>query len=76
MKDNSTIFGEAYDLYADAIYRHCFFRVYSKERAEELTQETFLKLWQYMNDGNEIENIRALAYRIATNLVIDDKRKH
>ena len=38
-------------------------------------QETFTKLWVYMSKGNKIDNIRALLYRIATNLIIDESRK-
>lgn len=65
-----------YDAHADAIFRHCRFRVYSREHAEELTQETFLRAWEYLRKGTKIENMRALLYRIATNLVIDNSRKH
>ncbi len=68
-------FLEAYDAYADAIYRYCFFRVFSRARAEELVQETFMKIWQYIRDGKKVDNMRAFAYRIATNLIIDDSRK-
>ncbi len=68
-------FLDAYEKYADAIYRHCFFRVYSKSRAEELMQETFLKTWQYLKDGADVENLRAFLYRVANNLVIDLSRK-
>jgi RNA polymerase sigma-70 factor (ECF subfamily) len=78
-------FLEAYHQYADAIYRHCFFRTYSKGRAEELTQETFMRAWQYMNGYSatdqgpdkrkEIKNMRAFLYQIATNLIIDESRK-
>jgi RNA polymerase sigma-70 factor (ECF subfamily) len=68
-------FLEVYNLYADAIYRHCFFRVYSKARAEDLTQETFMKTWVYLSEGNQVENIRALLYKVATNLIIDESRK-
>jgi RNA polymerase sigma-70 factor (ECF subfamily) len=65
----------AYDAHAEAIYRHIFFRVYSKARAEELAQETFMKTWDYIKDGKQVENLRAFLYRVATNLVIDDVRK-
>ncbi|MBI4085453.1 MAG: RNA polymerase sigma factor [Candidatus Liptonbacteria bacterium] len=68
-------FLEIYDSYSDAIYRHCYFRVFSKERAEELVQETFVRAWQYIAGNKDIENMRALLYRIATNLIIDDSRK-
>jgi RNA polymerase sigma-70 factor (ECF subfamily) len=64
-----------YDEHSEAIYRYCFFRVYSKQRAEELMQETFLKYWKYIQEDKQIDNERALLYTIATHLVIDDKRK-
>ena len=63
-------FLNAYDAYADAIYRHCFFRVFSKERAEELAQETFMKTWEYVARGNVIENYKAFLYRVTNNLII------
>lgn len=66
---------QAYEAHADAIYRHCFFRIYSKERAEELTQETFLRAWEYLEEGKDVDNLRAFLYRVATNLIIDDVRK-
>ncbi len=66
---------EAYELYADAIYRHCFFRVFSKEKAQELTQEVFMKTWVYLGEGKEVDNLRAFLYRVATNLIIDASRK-
>lgn len=68
-------FLEAYDQYAEAIYRHCFFRVFSQNRAEDLTQETFLRTWQYIAGGNNVENLRAFLYRVANNLIIDESRK-
>lgn len=68
-------FLDAYDNYGEAIYRHCFFRVYSKTRAEELKQEAFMRVWQYLMQGKVVENIRAFLYRVANNLVIDESRK-
>jgi len=68
-------FLSAYDAYADAIYRHCYFRVFRKARAEELMQDTFMKAWEYMQKGNNVENLRAFLYKIANNLIIDESRK-
>ncbi len=68
-------FLEAHNKYADAIWRHCYFRVFDRERAKELVQETFLKTWQYLASGREIGNLRAFLYRVANNLVIDESRK-
>lgn len=65
----------AYDAYADALYKHCFFRVYSAERAEDLVQETFTKTWNYLVRGQKIDNMRAFLYKTANNLIIDYARK-
>lgn len=64
-----------YDDFADAIYRHCFFRVFSKPRAEELVQEAFMRTWEYLSSGKKVDNLRAFVYRVANNLIIDGSRK-
>lgn len=70
-------FANAYDKYADAIFRHCYMRVYDRELAKELMQETFAKAWSHYGNVKEVnvENLRALLYKIATNLIIDHSRK-
>lgn len=75
MDDLQKKFLANYDSYSEAIYRHCFFRVFSRARAEDLVQETFMKAWQYLSTGEEVQNVRAFLYKIATNLIIDDSRK-
>jgi RNA polymerase sigma factor (sigma-70 family) len=70
-----TEFMDAYEAYAQAIYKHCFFRVYSQTRAEELVQETFMRVWQYLSQGKIVDNMRAFLYRVANNLIIDESRK-
>jgi RNA polymerase sigma-70 factor (ECF subfamily) len=59
----------------DKIYRYCYFKVNSKEKAEDLTQETFLKYFSqtsYINRGKPL----AYLYTIAKNLCIDYYRKN
>ena len=73
--NNAERFIEAYDKYADAIFRFAYFRVYNRESAKELMQEAFCRAWQYVVDGKEIDNLRALLYQIARNLIIDQARK-
>lgn len=75
IKNQQKDFIDAYDKYADAIYRYCFFRVYSKNLAEELTQETFMRMWGYLSKGKEVENMQAFLYRVARNLIVDSYRK-
>lgn len=63
-----------YDKHADAIFRYCYFRVYNREEAKDLTQETFAKIWEYLSNGKEVKNLRAFAYKVALNLIIDKAR--
>ncbi len=71
-QNRKIVFIESYDKYADAIFRYCFFRVFDRERSKELMQETFTKTWEYLEKGNEIENIRAFLYKVAHNLCVND----
>ena len=73
--DIEKIFNDAYEAYADAIFRHCYFRVFDRDRARDLMQDAFVRTWEYLMKGEQIDNIRAFLYRVANNLVIDDVRK-
>lgn len=68
-------FLSAYDTYSDALFRHCYFRVFDKELATDLVQETFCKTWVSISNGKNIENMRAFLYRVLHNLIIDHIRK-
>jgi len=70
-----TFFLALYDQFADAIFRYCYFRVSSRELAEDLMQESFMKAWKYLCDGHEIDNPKAFLYKTAGNLVIDHYRR-
>ena len=62
----------AYDAHADAIFRYCYFKVYDRERAKDLMQETFTKTWEYLARGREVEALRPFLYRTAHNLCVND----
>ena len=70
-------FLDAYEKYADAVFRLCYFKTSSKDIAEDLVQDTFTKTWEYLSrDGNEIDNLRAFIFQVARNLIKDHyKRK-
>ena len=72
---NEQEFARVYEAYADVLFRHCFFRVSERERAKDFTQEAFVKTWEYLGQGKQIENMRAFLYRVADNLIIDESRK-
>lgn len=65
----------AHDTYADALFRHCYFRVYDRELAKDLVQETFCRTWTYLSQGKEVENIRAFLYRVLHNVIVDEIRR-
>lgn len=68
-------FIKAYDRYSDALFRYCYFRVYEREKAKDLVQETFLKTWQYIAEGKPVDNLRAFLYKVAYHLIVDYSRK-
>ncbi len=78
-KDNNTnkeaLFLEAYETHNDAIFRYCLFQTSNREKAIDITQDTFSKVWEYMALGNTIDNMRAFLYKTAKNLIIDGRRK-
>lgn len=74
----SDVFGRLYDVHVKPIFRFIYFKVSSREEAEDLTSETFLKAWDYISrpgNENKIRNLRAFFYQIAGNLVVDFYRK-
>ena len=67
-------FSEAYDAYADAIFRHVYFRTSDRERALEITQEVFASFWKQLRENIEIEHTRAFLYRSAHNAFVNELR--
>ena len=70
-------FTNLYDTHVDAIYRFIFFKTSNQTLAWDLTQECFLKMWQYVRteEREAIKNQKAFLYTIARNLVIDHWRQ-
>ncbi len=66
---------EAYNQYSDAIFRYCYFRISDREKALDLTADTFTRMWMYLLKGKEIENTKTFLYTIARNIIIDEYRK-
>lgn len=66
-------FGALYDMYVDRVYRFVYFKVGTPEEAQDLTSQTFLKIWQYALEGKvkASESFQALLYTTARHNVID-----
>jgi len=68
-------FLRAYEEYADALFRYCYFRVSDREVAKDLLQTAFCKTWEYLVGGGKIRNFKSFLYRVAHNLVVDYYRQ-
>lgn len=75
MKAQKENFLKAYDEYADALFRHCYFRLLDRELAKDLVQEAFIKTWEYITAGHDIQNMKAFLYKVTNNLIVDVYRK-
>jgi len=76
METNITdTFKKIYEDESDAIFRFCLTRVSNKDQALDITQETFLRLWNNLLEEKKILNYRAFIFTIARNLIIDWYRK-
>lgn len=80
MEDLERQFRDAFERHSDELFRHCTMRISDRERALELTQDTFVRAWEYSqkaqdNKGSEIREWRPFLYRILRNLIIDEYRK-
>ncbi len=77
MDDLHKSFEGAFEAYSDELFRHASIRLSDRDRALELTQETFMKVWVYAQKGTaDIRELRPFLYRTLRNLIIDEYRKH
>lgn len=74
--DYAKQFTAMFEAHADELFRHCFLRLSDRERALDITQETFLRAWRYATGGGTIRSARPFLYRILNNLIVDEYRKH
>ncbi|MDP3899804.1 MAG: RNA polymerase sigma factor [bacterium] len=77
LKDKDA-FAQIYDSYIEKIYRFIYFKVDNTAVAEDLTSQTFLKIWQQTLQGNikVRDSLQALIYATARNTVIDFYRRN
>ena len=57
------------------IFKYILVMIHDKSVAEDIVQETFLKLWNVREQLDSNGNIQALIYTIARNQIIDTFRK-
>ncbi|MCI0625260.1 MAG: RNA polymerase sigma factor [Acidobacteria bacterium] len=60
----------------DPIYRYLLNVLDDPEEAKDLTQEVFLRLYDYLQEGEALSNVRSWIFRVAHNLVINEQKKN
>lgn len=65
-----------YEEHADALFRFAYYKLSDREKAKDIVQDAFVKFWEYLRADGEVTNPKALLFRIASNAIIDNYRKH
>lgn len=72
---NENVAEELIKRYYTSILRYCRWHCSNLEKAEDLTQETFLKLFKNLSGYKWKKKFKAYLYTIANHLCIDESRK-
>lgn len=68
-------FERLYDVYKVQVFNFCFSILKSNPDAQEVVQDTFLKIWQSRSDFDQIISFNGFIYRIAKNLTLNKLRR-
>ena len=75
-KDNrniceSKIFEDIYNAYAKDIRRFLFYKTQDLDKAEDILQELFIKLWENCNKV-DYDKVKSYIYSIANNMFLNE----
>ncbi len=71
-KGDKDAFGTLYDIHLKPIFRFVYFKINSREEAEDLTVQIFSKAWEYLDKyKSNKSSFTSWLYTIARNQVID-----
>ena len=68
-------FSRLFQEYQHAVFNYVLRMVADRDRAEDITQETFIKAYRKLDTLTDDASIRPWLYRIATNATIDEIRR-
>lgn len=72
-------FKDIYNEYAPKIFRFCLGYINDRDKAQDITQETFLAVWQHLKDFRGDAGIGTWIFKIASNkclrLIDNEKRQ-
>jgi RNA polymerase sigma-70 factor, ECF subfamily len=68
-------FGEIVDRYKDSLVNYLTHLVRSRDRAEEIAQDAFVRLYRHAANYREQDRLGPYLFRIATNLTVSEVRR-
>ncbi len=71
---DSRAFEELYRTHVDRVYGLCLRMSADRERAERLTQDTFVRCWEKLGTFRGESRFSSWLYRMAVNVVLNDQR--
>ncbi|MFC2157180.1 RNA polymerase sigma factor [Acidobacteriota bacterium] len=75
IQDPASRFDALYETYKSAIYSYACYLTKNEKEAEDLFQDTWLRVVQNPPKGGEIENLKSWVFTVTTNLFRDSLRK-
>lgn len=69
-------FDRLYEEFASPIFNYVLRMVGDRDRAADITQDTFIKAYRKLDSLTDASSTRSWLYRIATNTAIDEMRRH
>jgi RNA polymerase sigma-70 factor (ECF subfamily) len=70
-----TILTEAHRNHVKELKARAFFKVNDRDLSEDLVQKTFMKTWNYLIKGGEIETMKAFLHHVLNSLIVDEYRR-
>ena len=71
----TTEYNKCVDLFADNIFRFALKSVRDVNTANDIVQDTYLRLWQHVKEV-DFEKVKSYLFRITNNLIVDLYRKN
>lgn len=75
LKGDQRAFAELVDIYQDKLFHMAYRMLNNRQEAEDVVQDTFLRVYKNLDRFDETMKFSTWIYRIATNLCIDRLRR-
>ncbi len=67
-------FGRIYEEYYSSLYKY-FSKNFRESEADDLCQQTFLRLWEWLPSIGQVRNEKAIIFKVARSVLYDNYRK-